>query len=369
MKVLLTGAFGNVGQNTLKQLIKRGHQVTCFDISNANNEKAQKELLKKRKFETIWGDILKQGDLDKAVEGVECIIHLAAIIPPLSERNPGLAYRVNVEGTRNLLNAAKKLPNKPRFIVASSVSVYGATMSKQPPVKVGDPLYPTDHYSHTKVEVEDALKESGLPWVILRLGAVSIPKVPHKLDVIMFEVPLDQRIEFVSSKDCGIAFANAVSANVEGKTLLVGGGEGCQIYQRDLVSGMFGALGLSMLPDSAFKTPKKDDEWFYTDWMDTKEAQELLQYQTMKFQDYLDILKKKVQLRRFGLKMVSPFAKLALLIMSPYYKFSKGQTIEVDLDDYRYLKSLFDESRDSIDQLTEKINQLEKRIAELEQSK
>lgn len=57
-KILLTGAFGNVGQNTLKQLLTREYEVTCFDLQNSPNEKSCAELLRKWQFKTIWGDIL-----------------------------------------------------------------------------------------------------------------------------------------------------------------------------------------------------------------------------------------------------------------------------------------------------------------------
>ncbi|MBN1214294.1 MAG: NAD(P)-dependent oxidoreductase [Candidatus Lokiarchaeota archaeon] len=321
-KILLTGAFGNVGQNTLKQLLTREYEVTCFDIKNSPNEKSRKKLLKNWQFKTIWGDILNINDLNNVVKGMDCIIHLAAIIPPLSEKKPELAYKVNVEGTQNLINAVKALPNKPRIIMASSIGIYGTTMHLKPPVKADTPLNPSNHYSHTKVECEKILIESELPWMILRLGAVSVEKIPLKFDTLLFEIPLDQRIEFVSSIDCGIAFANAVMIDKIKKIYLIGGGEDCQLLEREFIRGFFNALGLTMLPDKAFKIPKKKEDWFYTDWMDTKESQEILNFQTENFQQYVEKLKRKFRLRRLGLKIISPIVKLILLRKSPYNKTS-----------------------------------------------
>ncbi|MFX1398177.1 MAG: NAD-dependent epimerase/dehydratase family protein [Promethearchaeota archaeon] len=322
-KVLLTGAFGNVGQNTLKELLKREHDVTCFDIKNKTNKKSYSELSKKWQFKTIWGDILNKNDLNNAVSETDCIVHLAAIIPPLSEKNPELARKVNVEGTRNLIDAARTLPIKPRFIIASSASVYGVTMDLEPPTTVDTPLNPSDHYSHTKVECETMLRESGLPWIILRLAAVSVDKIPRKMDVsILFEMPLDQRTEFVSSRDCGIAFANAVNLTEINKVFLIGGGDGCQLTQREFLGGFFDAFGLKMLPDSAFKKPTKNEDWFYIDWMDTKESQKALKYQTESFKKYVERLKQSFRLRRFAMKIIAPLAKSFLLKKSPYYKSS-----------------------------------------------
>ncbi len=318
--ILLTGAFGNVGQNTLKQLLTRRYNVTCFDLQNPANEKSRAKLAKEWNFKTIWGNILEKDDIDKAIKDIDCIIHLAAIIPPLSEQKPELTKKVNIEGTRNLINAVRALPNKPKFIIASSMSVYGPTMHLEPPVKVDTPLNPSDHYSHTKVECERMLKESGLPWTVLRLGAVSVDKFPLSSYSIIYEVPLDQRIEFVSSIDCGIAFANAVKLEDINKVFLIGGGAESQLVQRDFLKGFFDAFGLPMLPDKAFRKPAKTEEWFYIDWMDTKESQEVLNFQTEPFQKYIEKMKRKFRLTRFALKIIGPLVKFMLVKLSPYSK-------------------------------------------------
>jgi nucleoside-diphosphate-sugar epimerase len=319
-KVLLTGAFGNVGQNTLKQLLMREHEVTCFDLMNSTNKKSCKKLSKKWQFKTIWGDILNNDDVSKAVEGIDTIIHLAAIIPPFSEKNPELARKVNIEGTRNLLNAAKMLKNKPRFIMASSVSVFGPTMHLEPPRTVDDPLNPSDHYSRSKVECEKMLRESGLAWMILRLGAVSAEKGSLEFISILFEVPLEQRTEFISSIDCGIAFTNAVTLNDTDRIFLIGGGKECQLIAKDSLARFLDAFGLKLPSEEAFKKPKNKEDWFYIDWLDTKESQEALKFQTETFQQFINRLKRTHRLRRLGIKIISPLAVRFLLKKSPYYK-------------------------------------------------
>ena len=64
-------------------------------------------------FETRWGDITDPDSVAQAVAGQECILHLAAIIPPLTEQNPDLAHRVNVQGTHNVIEAAEKQKKTP----------------------------------------------------------------------------------------------------------------------------------------------------------------------------------------------------------------------------------------------------------------
>jgi nucleoside-diphosphate-sugar epimerase len=88
MRVLLTGSFGNIGESTLLVLFEKGYEIRCFDLPTEMNKNKQRHLKKNGSFETIWGDILDEKDIKSAVENVDCIIHLAGIIPPLSEKNP-----------------------------------------------------------------------------------------------------------------------------------------------------------------------------------------------------------------------------------------------------------------------------------------
>ena len=57
MAVLLTGAFGNVGQRTLELLLEKGYSVRCFDLKNPRNSAIESRLKQLGKFETVWGDI------------------------------------------------------------------------------------------------------------------------------------------------------------------------------------------------------------------------------------------------------------------------------------------------------------------------
>ncbi|MFW9831016.1 MAG: NAD-dependent epimerase/dehydratase family protein, partial [Candidatus Thorarchaeota archaeon] len=197
MLVLLTGAFGNVGESTLLALFEQNHQIRCFDLPTKPNEKTAQKLQQYGNFETVWGDVRDVDTIKNIVEGVECIIHLAAILPPKSETDADFTHAVNVGGTMRLIEAAEALPVKPKFIYASSVSVFGPTMHLPPPRKADDPLHPTDTYTTPKAQCETALRASTLPWTILRLVAVPPLRISGERDPILFESPLDQRIEFV----------------------------------------------------------------------------------------------------------------------------------------------------------------------------
>jgi UDP-glucose 4-epimerase len=140
------------------------------------------------------------------------------------------------------------------------------------------------------------------------------------IDADFFETPFDQRIEFAHTRDVGQAFANAVDADVKGKIFLIGGGEKCQLTWGEFINNMMEGLGIGHLPESAFKKVKKEEDYYYTDWMDTKESQALLHYQSRTFEDYLADLKRGMGFRRYLTKLAGGTARKRILSGSPYYR-------------------------------------------------
>ncbi len=325
MAVLLTGAFGNVGQRTLEILLEKGYSVRVFDLKNPRNSAIESKLKQLGEFETIWGDIRDKITIRKIVKGVDHIIHLAAIIPPLAYEKPELAYDVNVKGTSNIINAIERMKSPPRFIYASSIAVHGNRMNKEPPTRVDDPFDPLDYdnYAHHKIEIEKKLWKSKIPWTILRFSAITPFELSWNIPDLMYDVPLDQRIEIVDSRDVALACVNAIKADVVGKTLFIGGGKGNQLYQREFVGKMLSVLGIGMLPEEAFKPVKDVKDFYHCDWMDTKEAQELLKFQQHSFDDFLNVFKKKIWFRRLLIASFRPIVRAILLNKSPYYTKKK----------------------------------------------
>jgi len=317
MRVLLTGAFGNVGTSALRELLAQGHTVRCFDVPSKANLRAARRLT--GRAEVVWGDLCRQEDVEKAVEDQEVGIHLAFIIPKLSATGVGVddrpewARSINVGGTQNLLAAMKAQPKPPKIIFASSVHVYGRTQDKPPCRTASEPLEATDDYSQHKIECEQMVRASGLDWAIFRFGVVF--PLALKLDPAMFDVPLSTRLEFVHTRDVGLALANAVSCpEVWGKVLLIGGGEHCRFYYRDVVSLLLEKMGVGMLPEKAFgETP------FCIDWLDTRESQKLLNYQHRNLEDYAQEMAALMGPKRHLLRMCRPLVRRLLLDRSPYF--------------------------------------------------
>jgi len=315
MKVLITGAFGNIGWSATEELLSRGHDVRCFDLKTKENLKLAKKI--KGEAESVLGDLRNPEDVALAVQDRDVVVHLAFVIPRLSstggnsEEEPEWAREINVGGTQNLIQAIKAQPKPPRMLFASSFHIYGYTQDQAPPRKVTDLPQPVEHYAHHKVECERMVRESGLDWTIFRLAAA----LPLRLivDPGMFDVALNNRIEFVHTRDVGLAIANALEIEeASGKVWHIGGGPACQLTQRQLVEGVLGAVGLGMLPEQAFPS-----EPYPTDWLDTAESQRVLKFQRYTLQDYLQDLKGRLGFRRTLVWLFNPIIRSWLLSKSP----------------------------------------------------
>ena len=315
MHILVTGAFGNIGQAVLDALLLHGHRVTAFDTPTRRNRRAARRY--RQRVHVRWGDIRDPATVAQAVAGQDVVVHLAFVIPNLSatgrgsEEAPDWAYEVNVGGARTLVTALEAQPRPPRLLFTSSLHIYGRTQHLPPPRRVDDPPRPAEHYSRHKVEAEAIVRGSRLTWTIFRLAA-ALP-VNLILDPGMFEVPLDNRIEFVHREDVAIAVAHAITSEaVWGKILNIGGGPRGQYIYRTVAERILETVGVGMLPDEAFsRTP------YPVDWLDTEESERLLRYQQRTLDDYLADLRRALGWRRALVRALRPWVRWFLLRRSP----------------------------------------------------
>jgi len=149
-KVLVTGGAGFIGSNLCETLLKRGDFVICLDNFATGHIENIMPLLAKypQTFKLIVGDIRNIDDCRKATEGVEYVLHEAALgSVPRSIKDPITTNHVNIDGFLNMLVASRDAGVK-RFIFAASSSTYGDSKSL-PKVEdvIGRPLSP---YAITK---------------------------------------------------------------------------------------------------------------------------------------------------------------------------------------------------------------------------
>lgn len=258
IKVLLTGASGAVGRAVLHELVRRNQEfdLTVFD----KKSKASRSILHpfKKKIQLVYGDVSDKNATREVCKNKDYVIHLAAIIPPKADELPDLAYRVNVLGTKNLIENLKAFSPNAFFIYTSSISVYGDRV-KNPAIRIGDPLKPSkgDAYAVTKIEAEKLVKESGLHWTIFRLTAIFGPSNLH-LNPLFFHMPLNTSLEIATTHDTGYSLVQAIphSEALQNKIFNLGGGEPCRISYHDFLQRSFPLFGLGNfdMPEKAFAT-------------------------------------------------------------------------------------------------------------------
>src|SRR3954471_17126959 len=130
--VLITGAFGLVGPETVRRFAADGWHVVATAHRNV-------DAVLPPGVETRWVDVTDPEQVERLVSEVapDAIVHLAAVIPPWIYRDPGLGRKVNVDATAMLVRAAEAQPNPPRFLHASSAAVYGSRNPYRHPEPVG----------------------------------------------------------------------------------------------------------------------------------------------------------------------------------------------------------------------------------------
>lgn len=147
-KILVTGGAGFIGSNLCEELLKHDCEVVCFDNFSTGKMENILPFYENEKFRLIVGDIRNLDDCIKAVDGVDYILHEAALgSVPRSIKDPITSNDVNVSGFLNMLVAARDARVK-RFIYAASSSTYGDSKTL-PKVEenIGKPLSP---YAITK---------------------------------------------------------------------------------------------------------------------------------------------------------------------------------------------------------------------------
>ena len=155
---MITGGAGFLGINLVRYLLERGHKVVSLDIASF-------DYPEKDRVKIVIGDIRDRSSVDRAMEGVDIVVHTAAALPLYK---PADIYSTDIDGTRNVLQSA--LDHKvERVIHVSSTAVYG--IPDHHPLAEDDTLQGVGPYGEAKVKAEEVCKDfrkKGLCVPILR---------------------------------------------------------------------------------------------------------------------------------------------------------------------------------------------------------
>ncbi|KPV64510.1 MAG: UDP-galactose-4-epimerase [Candidatus Bathyarchaeota archaeon BA2] len=182
-KVLVTGGAGFIGSHLVDRLMVDEKNVTVFDNLSNGSLKNLERWLGNERFRFIKGDLKNPNDVEKAVEGIELVLHLAANPEVrVGETNPSIHFQENLMATFNLLEAMRRCASAKTFVFASTSTVYGEAEVIPTPEDYG-PSIPISTYGASKLGCE-AIASSyahtfGLHTLILRVANVVGSRATH----------------------------------------------------------------------------------------------------------------------------------------------------------------------------------------------
>jgi len=189
MRVLITGGAGYIGYSLVKQLLEDSdqlHAITIYDnLSRKNYAFFTEAQFDHKPVKFIHGDILDGRSLAKALEGIDCVVHLAAkVTTPFADAEAHAFDQINHWGTAQLVSAIEATPGVRRVVYLSSISVYGThetEISEETPIS-GRSFYGISKYDG---ERQMALLGSNREVYILRSGNVYGYNPSYRIDAVI----------------------------------------------------------------------------------------------------------------------------------------------------------------------------------------
>jgi NAD dependent epimerase/dehydratase len=240
--VLVTGGDGFIGSHLVERLVEEGARVRAFCLYNSRGSWGwldEADPATRARLDVRLGDIRDARFVERAAEGVEVVLHLAALIAiPYSYMAPESFVDTNVRGTLNILDAARRAGVR-RIVQVSTSEVYGTPESL--PIRESHPLQAQSPYAATKVAADQLSlaywRSFGLPVVVLRpfntygprqSARAVLPTILRQLLAGQAEVRLgrlDPRRDFTYVADTvdGLVRA-AMTPGIEGETIQLGSG-------------------------------------------------------------------------------------------------------------------------------------------------
>lgn len=305
-KILLTGASGNMGLEGLKQLCAQGEQnpITLLALPTKSDKKILGPFEKQSNISIVWGDLTKFEDVKAAVADVDVVLHVGALVSPMADSQPELAWKVNFEGTKNIVDAIleRKDKNSVKLLYIGTIAETG---NRVPPYhwgRIGDPLVPSayDYYALSKIAAERYVIESGLiHWVSLRQTGILHDNILEVKGGIGYHQPLNNPLEWVTAIDSGRILANICSNDVPsafwGSVYNIGGGASCRLTNYQFLEKLYEMLGVDfkkLIEPNWYATRNFHGQWY----LDSDKLEAFLHFRSENVDDVLARLKKKLPL-------------------------------------------------------------------------
>lgn len=267
--MFITGATGVMGKAALDEILKRGDcRVRLLVRDSKKNRKLLAPYMKRDDVEIVWGDLLNPEAVKRAMGNAGIVLHIGGMVSPMADRYPEKTMKVNVEGTRNIVEAIKSRPEADSVRLVYIGSVAQMSWRREPLHwgRAGDPLMASvfDYYGLSKIRAERIVAESGLRhWVSLRQSGILHPGLFLRgSNPITFHVPLRGVLEWATVEDSGRLMAGICGDNVPDEFWRnfynIGSGQQYRLSNYEFETLILKAVG-SPAPEKIF-----DTDWFAT---------------------------------------------------------------------------------------------------------
>jgi nucleoside-diphosphate-sugar epimerase len=231
MRILITGGAGYMGTALASLLLEQGHEVRVLDALNFGCRQLM-GIWSNSKFELVHGDIRDNEVVSTALDGIDAVVHLAAIVgDPACARDPDLTKAVNLEASRSIISLCGDMGVE-RLIFASTCSNYGRMADPTQYIDEHAELQPLSLYAETKVAIERDLIAAGesskFTFTLLRFATLFgiSPRMRFDLTVNEFAMELATTGElkvygeqfwrpYVHVRDAGRAIASVLESDAD----------------------------------------------------------------------------------------------------------------------------------------------------------
>jgi hypothetical protein len=280
-KVLITGAGGSLGLLVLKYLLnEKKYEISIIDLKTKENYKKLKKY--HNKVNVIYGDITDQVLMDSLIKEHDVVIHLAGIMPPVSNLNSSFGTEIDYAGCENIIRSINFYNPNCCLIFPSTTTMYkkiNKEVGVLSPVKYNS----DDYYSEIKEKCENRIKEKLKNYIIFRLPFI-LGDLNYSKSIYLYKP--NELIETITDRDVAFAISKSVSCRkkLNKCTKILSGGVGCRINTNELLYKILNTYGYSVniIWNKLFNPYKYDGNIYKKD----KKLNEILNYQNDSIDSY-----------------------------------------------------------------------------------
>jgi len=300
-KVLVTGAAGAVGIQTIKFLLSEGkYEITALDLRTKESQKKLKKY--RRRINIIYGDINDKVLIEALVKDQDYIIHLASVMPPIADIKRGLSDNIEYLGTENIIKGLNFYNPECFLVYASSTTIYGDI--EKASIKTKTNITEMDYYSNTKLKTEELIKKKIKNYSIIRLPLILCNPSSR---AFMYNVKKNRVVEAITDNDAAYLLASSLNhvEELNKKVWNAGGGETLTASYRQILANVLDIYGLSF---KYLLTRIFIDKNFYAGiYEDSDKLNEIIDYRSDSLSSYYMRLKRTSKNRVLARVFAKPF--------------------------------------------------------------